>query len=193
MSKWEPALDRGLRTLSDPRLSNPKPRWERSAAMAREEFGVNIAVCPCLLSFLLPNKHHPFENKVWEIYIFIRSVFVRYWPVDYVPVYICICICAVVLWIYNIILKKCRNSQKPLTGSEGDTCSEKELSTWKGDHFSPSRTDTSFTRPLAANSWLIRLSNLTPCLLLRSRHRRNQQYKKHRLRTYQPPEATSIF
>ena len=33
---------------------------------------VNIAVRPCLHSFLTHNKHHPFENKVWEIYIFIK-------------------------------------------------------------------------------------------------------------------------
>ena len=30
---------------------------------------VNIAVCPPLHSFLTHNKYHPFENKVWEIYI----------------------------------------------------------------------------------------------------------------------------
>ena len=44
---------------------------------SREEFGVNLAVRPCLRSFLSHNKHHPFENKVREIYIFIRSEFVR--------------------------------------------------------------------------------------------------------------------
>ena len=45
MPKWGPAADRGLWALSDPQLSNPKPRWERSAAMVEEELGVNIAVC----------------------------------------------------------------------------------------------------------------------------------------------------
>ena len=38
-----------------------QPRW------------VNIAIRPCLHSFLTHNKHHPFENKVWEIYIFIKK------------------------------------------------------------------------------------------------------------------------
>ena len=41
------------------------------------------------------NKHHLFENKVWEIYIFIkkciRSLLNLSLSVDYVPVYICIC------------------------------------------------------------------------------------------------------
>ena len=39
---------------------------------SREEFAVNIAVRPCLHSFLTHNKHHPFENKVWKNYIFIK-------------------------------------------------------------------------------------------------------------------------
>ena len=34
---------------------------------------VNTAVCPCLHSFLTHNKHHLFENKMWEIYIFIQK------------------------------------------------------------------------------------------------------------------------
>ena len=43
MPKWEPVADRGLSALSD-----PQPRWERSAVMVEEELRVNIAVCPCL-------------------------------------------------------------------------------------------------------------------------------------------------
>ena len=34
-----------------------------------------------------------------------------------------------------------------------------------------------FTRPLAANTWLISFKSLTPCLLLASWYRQNQQYK----------------
>ena len=67
MPKWEPAVDRGLWALSYPRLSNPSQ--ERSAAMVERRTWVNIAVRPCLHSFLTHNKHHLFENKVWEIYI----------------------------------------------------------------------------------------------------------------------------
>ena len=52
----------------------------------------------------------------------------------------------------------------------------------------------SFTRPLAANTWLISFSSLTPCLLLASQHCRNQQHKNTRLWTYHPPpKATSIL
>ena len=40
-----------------------------------EELGVNIAVCPCLqLTSHTPQKHHPFENKVWEIYVYKEGV-----------------------------------------------------------------------------------------------------------------------
>ena len=51
-----------------------QPRWERSAAMVEEEPGVNIAVCPCL-QFIshTQQKRHPIENKVWEIYFFIKK------------------------------------------------------------------------------------------------------------------------
>ena len=37
--------------------------------MVERRTWVNIAVRPCLHSFLTHNKHHLFENKVWEIYI----------------------------------------------------------------------------------------------------------------------------
>ena len=39
----------------------------------REKIWVNIAIRHCLHSFLTHNKHHPLENKVWEIYIFIKK------------------------------------------------------------------------------------------------------------------------
>ena len=55
---------------------------------------VNIAVRPCLHSFLTHNKHQPFENKVWEIYIFIkkriRSLLKSPLPVNDVSAYKCI-------------------------------------------------------------------------------------------------------
>ena len=74
----------------------PQPRWWRSAAMVERRTWVNIAVHLCLHSFLIHNKHHLFENKVLEIYIFIkkciRLLLKSSLSVDYVPVYICICV-----------------------------------------------------------------------------------------------------
>ena len=85
MPKWEPAPDRGLWALSDPWLSNPSQD-------GRGGTWVNIAVRPWLHSFLIHNKHHLFENKVWEIYIYIKkcicSLLKSSLSVDYVPVYI---------------------------------------------------------------------------------------------------------
>ena len=51
------------------------PGWAIQAKMrkkccyGRGRTWVNITVRPCLHSFLTYNKHHLFENKVWEIYI----------------------------------------------------------------------------------------------------------------------------
>ena len=83
------------------------PSWATQAKMWKKRYygrgrtWVNIAVRLCLTH----NKHHPFKNKVREIYIFIkkciRSLFKSSLSVDYVPMYICIRIHAVVLWIYN--------------------------------------------------------------------------------------------
>ena len=54
-----------------PPVEQPRPRCGRSAAMAKKRSWVNIAVCYCLHSSL---KHHRnIENKVWEIYIFIKK------------------------------------------------------------------------------------------------------------------------
>ena len=73
MPKWEPAADRGLWALSDPWLSNPSQDAKEVLLWARKNLGQYVAVRPCLHSFLTHNKHHPFENKVWEIYIFIKK------------------------------------------------------------------------------------------------------------------------
>ena len=54
-------------------------KMQKKCCYGRGRTWVNIAVCPCLHSFLTHNKHHSFKNKVWENYIFIRSVFIRYW------------------------------------------------------------------------------------------------------------------
>ena len=89
MPKYKPVAGRGL---SDPRLSNPSQDAKELLLWSREE--LNIAVRPCLHSFLTHNKYHRFEIKVWKIYIFIkkcvRSLLKSSLSVDYVPVYICI-------------------------------------------------------------------------------------------------------
>ena len=60
-----------------PPFEQPQPRF-RSAAMVKRRIWVNIAVFPCLHSSLTHNRTiNPFEDKVWEIHIFINSVFVR--------------------------------------------------------------------------------------------------------------------
>ena len=82
-------------------VEQSKPRCERIAAMVGRRTWVNIAVCPCLHSFLTHNKHHLFENKVWEIYIkkCIRSLLKSSLSVDYVPVYICIRVLCNTRWL----------------------------------------------------------------------------------------------
>ena len=60
-----------------PMVEQPKSRCKRSAAMVEEELG---SICSSLSWSPLishPQQTSPFENKVWEIYIFIRSVFIR--------------------------------------------------------------------------------------------------------------------
>ena len=69
MQAWEQAC--WLRALrpSVTHGSATQPKWGRSAAMVERRTWVNMAVRPCLHSFLTHNKHQLFENKVWEIYI----------------------------------------------------------------------------------------------------------------------------
>ena len=68
MPKWEPAADRGLWALSDPRLGNPS-QDEKGALLWSEEPG---SICSSLSSsptYLFHTTNiNPFENKVWEIY-----------------------------------------------------------------------------------------------------------------------------
>ena len=60
----------GFAALSDPRLSNPA-KMRKKCCYGRGRSWVNIAVCPCLHSSL--THHRNIENKVWEIYIFIKK------------------------------------------------------------------------------------------------------------------------
>ena len=69
--------------LSDPRLSNPSQDAEEllsgflkitQRAMVRRRSWVNIAACPCRHPSLTHHRHiNPFENKVWEIHIFMKK------------------------------------------------------------------------------------------------------------------------
>ena len=96
--QWEPAPDRGLATLSDPRLSSPA-EWERSAAIVRGTWGQYVVVCSVSNSPLIHNPfRNPFKNKVREVY-FSKEVCLFVIIVDYVSAYICICI--VVSRLYN--------------------------------------------------------------------------------------------
>ena len=102
MPKWEPASR--LRALR-PSVTHgwvTQAKMRKKCCYARGRTWVNIAVRLCLHSFITHNKHHLLENKVWEIYIFIkkciRSLLKSLLSVDYVPA--CICI-RVVLRLYN--------------------------------------------------------------------------------------------
>ena len=46
---------------------------QKKCCYGRGRAWVNIAVRLCLHLFLTHNKHHLFENKVWEIYIFRKK------------------------------------------------------------------------------------------------------------------------
>ena len=69
--------------LNEPRLSNLSQDAEEvlsgflkitQRAMVRSRSWVNIPVCPCLYpSLKLPRNISPFENKVWEIHLFIKK------------------------------------------------------------------------------------------------------------------------
>ena len=66
-----------------PRSSNPSQDAEEvlsgflkitQHAMVKRRSWVNIAVCPCLHPSLTHHRNiNPFENKVWEIHIFIKK------------------------------------------------------------------------------------------------------------------------
>ena len=72
MPKWEPA---SFAALSDPRLSNPSQRCERSAVMVKRRTWVNIAVCPSLHSFLTHNRSSTLSKIKCEKFIFCKEVY----------------------------------------------------------------------------------------------------------------------
>ena len=66
-----------------PLVEQHQPRYGWSAAMVKKRSLVNITVCPCFHSSLTHNRNiNPFENKVWDIYIFIKKCvhsFIEVW------------------------------------------------------------------------------------------------------------------
>ena len=72
MPKWEPAADRGLWSLSDPRLSNPA-KMRKECYYGRGRTWVNIAVCPHLqlISHIQPTS--TLSRIKCERYVFIKK------------------------------------------------------------------------------------------------------------------------
>ena len=55
-----------------PPVEQPKPRCGRSAAMVKRRTWVNIAVVPVSTHISHITDINPLENKVWELYIFVK-------------------------------------------------------------------------------------------------------------------------
>ena len=62
----------GFGPLVTPGWATQDKMWKK-CCYGRGRTWVNIAVRPCLHSFLTHNKHHLFKYKVWTIYIFIKK------------------------------------------------------------------------------------------------------------------------
>ena len=85
-----------------PPVEQPQPRCGRSAVMVKKRSWVNIAVCPCLHSSLTQHRNiNPFENKVWEIHIFIKKR-VRSFIEVVNHLWLCFCIC---LYMYTLSIQ----------------------------------------------------------------------------------------
>ena len=71
MPKWEPAC----RELGPqwPTVEQPMSRCERSDAMVKKGLGSIKESVPVSIHISHRTEHHPFENKVWEIYIFVKK------------------------------------------------------------------------------------------------------------------------
>ena len=82
LPNWEPAADSGLWALSDPRLSSPA-RMRKKCCYGQKNLG---SIC----SSLSPSPTHlshttninPFENKVWEIYLYKEVCSFVHWSLS---------------------------------------------------------------------------------------------------------------
>ena len=100
MLKWEPAAERGLWALNDPRLSNPS-QDEKELLLWSEELG---SICSCQSPSPAQISHttniNPFENKVCEIYFYKEVCSFVHWSRHYV--WLCnanICICIMYMYV----------------------------------------------------------------------------------------------
>ena len=104
MPKWEPAADRGLWALSDPRLSNSS-QDEKEVLLWSEELGsISSSLSPSPTHLSHTTNIHPFENKVWEIYFYEEVCSFVHWSrrcVWLCYAYICICIMYTCSILYN--------------------------------------------------------------------------------------------
>ena len=105
MSKWDPAADRGLWALSDPRLSKPSQDEAKEVLLWSEELGVNIAVCPCLQLISHTQETSTFKEESVRDYIFIKKcirsfIEVRILSVDCFRIYLYMYTYSS-MWLYN--------------------------------------------------------------------------------------------
>ena len=105
MPEWEPAADRGLWAVSDPRLSNPA-KMRKKCCYGQKNFG---SICSSLSPFPTNLSHttniNPFKNKVWEIYFYKEVCSFVHWSSSllltmfpYIFVYVC---GYTTLWLWN--------------------------------------------------------------------------------------------
>ena len=98
MLKWEPAADRGIWALSDPRFSNPS-QDKKEVLLWSEELGPicsSLSPSPTYLSHT--TNINLFENKEWEIYFYKEvcsfvhwssSLLLTMFQLIFVYVYVC--------------------------------------------------------------------------------------------------------
>ena len=95
----------GLWALSDPRLSNPKPRWERNAAMVkRRTWGQYSSLSPSPAHLSHTTAITLLRIKCERLYSYKEVCLFIYWSRHHIwlrSTYICICI----LIVYNIIIR----------------------------------------------------------------------------------------
>ena len=96
MPNWEPAADRGLWPLSDPRLSH-------RAKMRKKYCWVKIAVCPRLLLIFHTQPTSTLSIIKCERYIFIKKCVRSFIEVRHY-VWLCSANIRICVWLYNIYI-----------------------------------------------------------------------------------------
>ena len=96
--EWDPATDRGLWALSDPRLSSPAKMRMKCCYGREKNFGsICSSLSPSLTHLSLTRNINPFENKVWEVYSYKEVCSFVHWSRHYV--WLCSRVCW--LWVYK--------------------------------------------------------------------------------------------